>query len=350
MIPGRGSATGVLLALAFGARLSHAEQKCNAARSVDIAIELDPPSAATTHRLERQLAAELRARDLDVCRAKPGEQVLAHVRLRAIVPDLSQVMISVQLDDGSAPVDTPKGFAADAQALDLGALPPDARPLAIASTADELLRARLAESRTAAPEPEPEQPTVSPELQRPALRIEPELPTHPYLELGAAAVSTFFGHRSAFGGDLLGRWWPAPRVPLTARIGAAVALSESSELGQVQANDVHGGLGLGFSLVPAQATLGLSATATLRFARVSFDVTPAADAIARSGSAWATVASAGTEGWWRKGALCFSLGLAALLPLWPVRANAGGAELTSIAGIGAEVTAGAWFLLDRAPP
>jgi len=349
----RASAAVALLALTFGARPSHAEQRCNAARSVDLTIELEPPNAAIAERLERQLVAELRARHLEVCRARPGEPVLAHIRWHSGEPDLRRVSISIQLAAGSGSEPLAGEPAAESQALDLRALPTDARPLAVASTTDELLRALLAASPRLEPRPEARQPVVSDAsdtLQRPA-PVPAPTPARPHLELGAAGVgSTFFGHRVAWGGDVLGRWWPAPRLSTTLRIGSMIAFEQSSELGSVRANDVHGSVGLGYSLLPAPAALGLSAAAALGVARVSFQVTPAGEAVARPGSSWATLASAGAEGWWRAGALCFSVGLAALFPLWPVYATAGSADITSLAGIGAEVTAGVWFLLDGAPP
>jgi hypothetical protein len=136
-------------------------------------------------------------------------------------------------------------------------------------------------------------------------------------------------------------------VSASARVGATAGLSKSSALGSVRANERHAALVLGFALVPEASELGLSAEAALRLSRVAFEVTPEAQAITRPGSAWALVASAGAEGWFRAGVFCFSASLAALFPVSPARARAGNAEATSIAGIGAEANASVWLVLGK---
>jgi hypothetical protein len=343
----RWPAARVLLALTLAAQVSSGQTKCNEA-SVDLVVELQAPDTTVQQSLERQLAMELRAHGLGVCRATDSDRVVAHVRLYPIAPDLGRVGIAIEIEAARP--------QRSERTLDVRALPADARAAAIASAADELLRSALEEARSAAlrAEPHPEPPPATGAAERSPREPGPmqNVPTErPALELGVAGTaSTFFGHRQAGGGDLLGRWWPAPRVALTGGMGGSWAQSKSSALGSVQANDVHGTLNAGYALVPAEDRLGLSAQAGLRLARVRFEVTPLGEAIARPGNSWALVGSAGVEGWARLGALCFSLGVAGIVALMPARATAGSASITSLEGLGAELFASVWIPLGAAAP
>jgi hypothetical protein len=344
MLVPRQHAVSTLFFLMLAARASPAPAKCDEPHSVDVTVDVQPPDAASQRALERNLAVELRASGMAACSATPADRVLAHVHLRALSPDLARVSIMIEIAAAQ--------LERTVRMLDVSQLPGDARPLAVASAADELLRTALEESRTTARRrARPPRPSPSPAVSRGLPPAEPLPPARPSVELGVAgAGSAFSGQRVAFGADLLGRWWPLPRIAATARLGGARALAESSELGSVRANDVHGALGVGVALVPADATVGLSAQAAFNVMRVSFEVAPVTGAVTRPGNAWALVGSAGVEGWVRTRPLCFSVGLAALVPVVPARATAGTVDVTAVAGVGAEALASVWLLLGAARP
>lgn len=127
---------GPAIAAAAVALLSadHAGAACDAARAVD--LELDGDDAA----LRRAVAEELRSGNLGVCDT-PGSGVLAKLFIRTPAPERPIASIRVSRAEAQ-PLE---------RELDVSAFPAQARALAIATAADELVRAALAGPVT--PEP-----------------------------------------------------------------------------------------------------------------------------------------------------------------------------------------------------
>jgi hypothetical protein len=331
------------LVLALGAHASRARAECAMARSVALEIRLARSDAAAELSLARHVTSELRTSDVGVCTPAAAEDVLAHVRIRGPLPDLGEAIIVIESDRGE-PFE---------RRLELTSLPPEARPLAIATAADELLRSVLAESSAAPSQPEP-----APLLADRARSPMPEVVTaaHRFVDLGLfGGGSSFFGEREALGGDLLGRFWATERISLTARAGGGVRLRRPPERGVVQPkDDLHAGLGVGVELLPSEPRIGLLAEASLNIMRVGFDqgdfveddvgrVWEFSSELYPLDDAWAFFGGLGAEGRLRGGVVDFSVALTALVPLVPATSDWG--ETTSIERMGVELRVGVWVPL-----
>src|SRR5688572_2314671 len=116
-------ASWVAASLALSLAEEHAQAACRAGHAVELTIALAPQEAATRRELEQRLAAELRARDLDVCGPEERVAELAHVQVVAPLPELSPTLVRVRTADSPALE----------RNLNLAELPRKARPSAIAS-------------------------------------------------------------------------------------------------------------------------------------------------------------------------------------------------------------------------
>jgi hypothetical protein len=347
-----GWALGCTLAL-LALREGVARADCNGGPAVDLSLELVPRDTQLRDALERRLTAELGARAIDVCRVLPGNPpVLAHVRVQAPVPELSPALVLIRNEGAGVE-----------RRLDIAALPPEARPSAIASAVDELLQALLADPRAGAAHPAAAAP-----VRTGAARAQQA----PLLELGlAGAASRFLGQRDALGADVLARIWPASSIALSARVGTCTRWSRPPERGEVQPRgDVHVGIAAGYRLLPLPSSLQLLAQAALGVARVGFDEQPAkrfaapempispvmpiqsvtADPLPSQryelDHGWSVASSLGLEASYRLGSLGFSAALVGLLPLR--RAHSDWGDATSLSHVGAEMSIGIWLAFGQA--
>jgi len=385
---------------------ARADDPCQDGPAVELAVELEPDDVALRARLERQVRAELGARQIRVCRGDldhvvtstddlgrgdgvRGEPWLAQLWLRAQPPEISLAHLRVQ---------TRAGTTVDRE-LQLSRLPRSARPSAIATAADELLAAALAEPARP-PTPAPPVATASPGSVVAEARA--PLPPEPYassvvaLGLGAA-VSGFRNSSSMYGASLALRLRPLRPLSITLGVGYGSGwqgLPGAARVGELPANvnavSVHPrGLpeGVRSSIGYLQLDLGvellaagpweLSAHAGARAARSALRLEYAPEVTegrigfgALDGNAGffrdpndplpprgrptdhATdlLGSVGVEGRWRTGAWSFAASLLALVPLrssdpddFEFLADSTSPRGGHGASLGAELRLGAWF-------
>jgi hypothetical protein len=189
------------------------------------------------------------------------------------------------------------------------------------------------------PPPEAVLRAVASSLRPPA---PPPSPLRPRtFELGVVgSASFFFGHREAFGAAGMFAWWFHPRFAALLSAGASFGLPRASTHGSVAASDISGRLGAAFAISPKDAWIGLRAEAGATVMGVTFDTTVAPGATGGSAWDWTVMVEAGPRGWLDTGPLRWNLGAAALYPLRTLRATDAGATVTSLEGIGLEVTLG----------
>lgn len=355
------------LALILLVSESQARSECETGRAVALDIVEDAASTGADG-LEQSVIAELGAGQIAVCAASEQLVSLARVQIRATLPDWQRA--TIRLESASAP--------ALERDLDVSKLPPEARALAIASATDELVRSAFAaatasasaSSATLPGEPESRAPSGKAdrsERDRPLAEVAAsDMPeTLPLVEAGlAAGASMHLGQRDALEGDLAGRYWLLPRLPLSARVGFAQRLSRPLERGAVQPGaDVHAALGAGLVLLSEPRGFHLMAGADLQLSRVGFDerVTlvdieppgpttdePSSRPLAHTEThaldhAWALAAGLGLEGRLGLGPMGASLAVAGLVPIVPPRSDWG--DETSLDRWGVQLRAGVWVRL-----
>lgn len=226
----------------------------------------------------RHVGSELRLRELELCATpKPGRP-LATLRLERVQP--SGVEIALLLAPGEPPL--------AARTLDLEPVPPDARLLAIAVAADELLASNLAELRQRAAQAR--------ERAEPALpAAPPPAPAEPRVELGLAFVGDVFGGgQELLGVDALVGARFARRLAVTARLGIRQGLPTAADHGSVQARALVFGGGLRFAAMTSDQ-LRVDVLARLDALSVGVEAYPTAgaDAQAQQGLAFAASGGAG---------------------------------------------------------
>jgi len=364
-----------------------AEAECDAGRSVALEIEIEAGSrdAAAKQDLLECLAAELRFSGLAIC---PGDATTALARvLVRVEPALERAFVSVQLPR-SGPLQ---------RDVDLAGFPAEARPMAIATVTDELLRSALAapapplDAGPAAPAPAAAaDERSSPPLGSASAGAPKE---RPRFEAGMGGAATAYARRrEAIGADLSARVWVDPRLALTARVGASARLARPSGHGRVQADaEQRAALGAGFELLPRAGHFGLLATAGLQLSRVGFDeqlalteseddlpppLSPAGSIAIDPGTgapfgadgepqtltrrrypldhAWGLAGSLGLEGSFHAGPFGVSAALSALVPVVPARSDWGSLDATAadpgaLDTLGVELAVAVWLAIGADP-
>ncbi len=309
--------------LALPAGDAHAEPACRGEAAVDVTIELDPRDDLLEEQIQRRLAAELRARGIEVCPLAAASN-LAHVRVQAAAPALTPALVKIH--SGAGP--------SLERHLDFAALPREARSSALASSADELL-ATLLQTAAVSPSGNSSSPSDIPvgELDTASasavtqgddqVRLASAAGREgaralPQVELGVGAgAARFEGGARAYTVELLARWRPLFRLSAVARAGGARGRSEGA-----LSSSWHVGLDAGVELLQPAAAWGLAARAGAVLARVQrmqeLEVlTPVGRGLQRQalGSSWEVAVNAGAEGSFRAGPLAVALGVAVLVPL-----------------------------------
>lgn len=247
-------------------------------RSIRVELVGDAWTEAFGRRVIADLAAAVRTQGFSVCRGGDDARAVAVVRLRALA--LPRFAVAIRVSDGV----TDKRLERD---LDLATFPEDARSLALAVAADELLRASWMELAMAdAPAPDVPPPaevlrTVAREVQRAAPRR---------ASAGArASVDAFTGGELLLGGDVVLRRGLEAPVSLALAFGARRGRRARSPRGSVRALAL--GAEAGVSLEPLRTPRFVTgATASLRVDRVTYDADASAGNVASSRSAFAVTA------------------------------------------------------------
>jgi hypothetical protein len=258
------------------------------------------------------LRAGLRLKGIDACvLGTPGnEPPLALLQLQAAEPE--RVSVGIEVHDAL----TEKRVLRD---LDLREVSADARALAIAAAADELLRASWAElALHDAPEPARPPPLeVEQTLQG---SIEPARIGGRDHALGARAALENHGvGLSQFGVDAYIGVWFAERLGIELGAGMREGFARSAEHGSVSARALRSHLDLMIALLPRDRTLGLSGTLGLALASVRVRGAARAGGSASEGAGIALHARGG-----------FALGVTPW-PAWALRADIGaGVPLRSV--------------------
>jgi hypothetical protein len=304
---------------------------------VELVLEVDPPDRFVGTTLEKHLRAELGAREIDVCIApaggtpppRPIATVTLHIDHRPDGAFLATIRIGDLIMDKRLE-----------RTLDLGRIPRDGQPLAVAAATDELLRAGWVELTI----PDAPPPVVAPP---PAVlrAIGPPRPKTPprssVVEIGAVATGTGLeGGRVGVGGKAWIGAWVLSRLGLQLRFGADAGLPRSSRDGSTHLDTLGPGAGVMVSLPGHDAPLGVRFEAGADLLRVHLVGTAAGAAAASSATLWTGMADATVRGWARTGPIFWTLGIGALAALHGVAATDNGVTTTEVTGFGGKVDAG----------
>ncbi|APR86652.1 hypothetical protein A7982_12001 [Minicystis rosea] len=313
---------------------------------VELVLEVEPPDRIIGTTLEQHLRAELKARDIDVTvvsqaaparpspSVRPIARVTLHVEHRAGGAFLATIQVGDLIMDKRVE-----------RTIDLGRIPADGRPLAVAASTDELLRASWVEltiSDAPAPVIQPPLPvmralTAGGRARTPAARSS-------FVELGLVGTAVdFFGHRGGIGGEAWVGLWFLPRLMVDARFAADMGLARRSPHGSARADTFGPGLGLAFAFMDHDAPLGIRLEAYADARRVHLVGSTSSSATATDGSQWTALAGATVRGWARTGPVSWMVGLGAITALHTVAATDNGAPVTSIQGFGGKVDVGLAF-------
>jgi hypothetical protein len=268
----------------------------------------------------RHVRAELARKEIDVCFAGKGAPIAVVDLLRA---SPSSVEVVVDVSDSV----THKRVS---RALDLKAIPPDARNLAVAVGTDELLIASWVE--VALPREEKKQAAAPPAVTRAVSR---ELEPEPHAEIGSAFVFEHFaGGQSFLGLDARFGYFVLRRLSVTLRGGLRQGLREETENGSVRSGAWLLGAGARVGLLPHAETFGVDALARVDAVFVSFTGEPIEGAVAESHTATTWVGTAGVALWARP-IRALRLGLEGSLgaAFRSVAATDSGSTVTAIEGL-----------------
>jgi len=343
----RPAAAGAALLLILGAAPAAAEAPCGTSGRavVELVLEIEPPDRFIGTTLERHLRAELGAREIDVCiapvpasavlppPAPPVSRSIARVTLRVEHQASGAFIAIIRVAD----LITDKRVE---RTVDLARIPADGRPLAVAVSTDELLRASWAElTMPDAPPPAIAPPPAVVRAVTTPVRPTPARPSRVEVGLVATGVD-FLGHRVGVGGEAWVGAFVLPRLALQLRFSADTGLARSSRDGSARADTLGAGLAVAVPLVDHDAPLGVRLEAGAEALRVHLVGTTSGPATVSDGVLWTGLATATVRGWARTGPVSWTLGLGAVAALHAVAATDNGATVTSIEGFGAKIDAG----------
>jgi hypothetical protein len=225
--------------------------------------------------------------------------------------------------------------------LDLAGLPEDGFPLAVAASADELLRASWAElvlndaPARAVPVPEPVERALAPTL-------------HEFLrsrELSAAAGYTLGRFRAASGMRLRFGYWLADHLSIAAAIEASFGRKERAPHGTVRADATAVELMLGYTPWSCRNIWGLMLEVGVSLERLTFAAHAKPNAEANSFVDFSALGHARVRGWLGQDWLRGTLALGAGYGIKPARAYDSGRVVTSNEGfrLEAELGVGIFF-------
>jgi len=341
-----GSPKRSLVAALFGAVTLHAavgdaEETCppSGRPVVELVLEVEPPDVFIATTLARHLSGELKIRGIDVCLGSIAPRVaITQIRLHVDRPPGGEVQALIQIRDAV----TDKRLE---RVVRLTTIPPDGRPLAVASSTDELLRASWSElAMTDAPAPAlPPPPEVMRAVASSLTLADPES-RNPRFGLGVMAMgSALSGPREAVGGEGVFTVRLLPRLSGEVELGGDLGLRRSSTHGSIQADDLFGGLGLAVTLSPPSRPLGLDGTLGVRLLAISYRATATSEGVGRPTWDWASVGRVGLSGWYVTGRVRLRVVASILFVLRPSLGEDEGTTVTAIAGAGGELSVGATY-------
>lgn len=272
-------------------------------------------------RIVAQLRTTLAERKIALC--EDGAQVVAVIDITPAV-DEQHASITLTVRDAI----TKKTVSRD---VELGGMPPDARPLLLAQSADELLRASWAEILIA-DAPKTEKP-VPQEIARAVTPVAPRRP--PVLETGVAASGEAFGGgHLQIGPDLFVAAFAFERVGARVRAGYRAGGSTSADSGVVDTTALTLGIGPVVGILPREGRFGLDAVGEILLTRATFTAEARGDAVAKNGSATAAYATLGVTGFFNvDGPLKVGTTIAAGGPLATVRVNETDTTIVALSGV-----------------
>ncbi len=325
------------LLLRAASALAEPARECSGRKPwVAVSDSLSEPLAL---RVRSELRAGLAPTSIEVCASAPpsAPEPLARVTIsHAGEPD----RYSIDVVDSV----TRKRVGRD---LALAELPADGRPLALAVAAEELLRASWAElalrgARSAHSAPPPEVRAVV--EQRPSAPA--AAPARRHVALGARlAFEHFLGGQTHYGADAFAI---APAGPVAGgflALGARRALSTQARHGAIGASALSGELGLVLTFV-RRGGLDISAFASARALRLTFEPAPLPTGIAHRQSGLALISRAGLSlAFGRRGVLRSYSAVGAGAPLRSLSASDAGAVVTGTSGLELFLSTGLAFEL-----
>lgn len=219
---------------------------------VSVAFSGQAWTAGLQRAVLEDLRAGLRLKGIDACAlgSAGSEPPLALIELAA--DQKARVSVGIDVHDAV----TEKRVIRD---LDLGELAADARALAIAAAADELLRASWAElALQDAPQPAREPPAAVEAALRDS--IAPARVGRRDHGVGArAAIEHHGGGHTQFGGDAFVAVWFAPRWAFELGVGLREGLTRDAEHGRVESRALVGRADAVLALLPRGRVIGLEA-------------------------------------------------------------------------------------------
>jgi hypothetical protein len=215
------------------------------------------------------------------------------------------------------------------RSMELGLLPPDGWALAIASSADELLRASWAELML---RDAPSLPRAAPPPVAEAVAASARRPARRY-EVSADGGGATGRDRSTITiGARLG-YAVAPRVALLGAATSSFGAERESPHGTVRADDIGFEAGVAAGLAPLSERRGLRFEGGLAILRMSFVASPAPGASALSFMDWSVVSLFRARGWISIWASRISLAGGVSYPVRAARALDGDVIVTSNEGV-----------------
>jgi hypothetical protein len=290
--------------------------------SSSVSIEVAAADAQLEREVESELGAALVARGIALC-------------VGAAPPSSTVGRVSIHMETaGGAPVaqirigDELTGKRVE-RGLELGLLPPDGWALAIASSADELLRASWAELmlRDAPTLPRPTPPPVTEALAASARR-----PARRYEVSAEGGGSTGRDRTAITTGARLG-YAVTPRLALVGAAIASFASARESPHGTVRADDLGVEAGLAAGLEPLSARRGLRLEGGVAALRMSFVATATSGASPSSFTDWSVASLVRARGWMTIGPSRISLAGGVSYPIRAARALDGDVVVTSNEGL-----------------
>ncbi len=268
----------------------------------------------------KHVGSELRLRQVELCTTPKRSRALGELRIEVVPP--TSLRISLWAEELHESLGE--------RALDLEPIPSDARLLAIAVAADELVatnlrelerRAQVAAERAIAPRPLPPRP-VAREARGPSFELGPG-----FVYEAFDGGQTLLGFDARFGVRLAGP------LALTLRAGFRQGLPKPADHGSLHATALLGGLGLRLRLVSGRR-VELALLARLDAMRLSATAYPSPGATAHADDGTAVLFGAGPA---LRVALSRSVGLmlegTAGSALRPVHITDDGRRVSGVSGL-----------------
>ncbi len=299
---------------------AHADAACTSPW-VLVSVAGIPPQRALD--FTQLLRAELASRHISVCESGVGAPI-------------ASIVLSANEDGANLDVEVHDALTRKRVRRDvpLASLPADGVPLALALSADELLRASWAElAMTDAPAPALPIPVEVTRVNAESLVAQPT-PRRASFAL-AGALEHYSTGTTLFGADVVAGVRVLPRLRLSLRFGARGGPSLGASDGRISVRALVGGVAGALTLTPVDHRVGLDGVLRCGVVYATFGATPNPLALGRELSDWAVLGEGGLTGWITLApAVRVATTWLASVPLRSVRPTDAGAAVGGVAGIG----------------